>query len=140
MATQSASSLIHDGSAVPLATPKAELVAMPCPLLRWYPPCCGPPKDKGKWQLTATGGFVPLDLSTDKWFHLLALGNRIDWGDCVFFFPLGLITERASPPLIFSWPGLGSFVPCPKKLLFSRHRENDVYKTESTGIFIPLCL
>lgn len=37
MATQSASSLIHDGSAVPLATPKAELVAMPCPLPEMVP-------------------------------------------------------------------------------------------------------
>lgn len=86
MASQSASFLIHDSSALPLARPKAELSAVPCPLPGWYPPCRGPPKGKGKWQLTATDGCMPLDLSTGKWFHLLALGNHIDWGDCVFFF------------------------------------------------------
>lgn len=60
---------------------------------------------------------------------------------CVWFlFSLGLLIKRGKSFLISSCSRFNSTVSCPKKLLFSRHRENDVYEIQSTGIFFPLWL
>lgn len=124
---------------------KAHLLALSLLPLGQHPPCHGPPNGKDKWHRTATDGCVPLCWSTYKCFSLSALRNHTVWGDfvfvCVWFlFSLGLLIKRGKSFLISSCSRFNSTVSCPKKLLFSRHRENDVYEIQSTGIFFPLWL
>lgn len=114
------------------ATGQVPHAPLSCPFLGSCPPCswsqiCSAAVANSKQQLTGIDGWgLLLHLFIDKCFNLSLLRNHIDWRDFVLF--PSLLVKRAIPPLISSHHGLSSTVPYLENLLFSRHRENYLYK------------